>query len=255
MTIKRIPKVNVSQAVFEQMKEQIFSGNWPPGSKIPSENELAKMFGVSRISVRSALQKLNTLGLVYSRQGGGTFVTDLTADVYLTSLIPAFALGKHDLLEILEFRRIYEIENARLAALRRTEKDLERLRCIVDRMHQVKEDLSMFSVEDLNFHLELARATKNSLILKVAQITRDILRCHMEEIVAFRGTKEGLYYHPLILEAVAAQDAPRATELMAEHIETMIEDIRERYPEGILKNGLEERRKNRGESRPTNSKG
>lgn len=248
MTIKRIPKVNVSQAVFEQMREQIFSGNWPPGSKIPSENELAKMFGVSRISVRSALQKLSTLGLVYSKQGGGTFVADVTADVYLNSLIPVLALGKHDLLEILEFRRIYEIENARLAALRRTEKDLERLRAIVDRMHKSKDDLSLFSLEDLNFHLELARATKNSLILKVAQITRDILRCHMEEVVTFRGTAAGLYYHPLILEAVAAQDAQRAAELMAEHIDMAIKDIKEGYPEEMLRYGREGRTKSRWEN-------
>ncbi|GFN22665.1 FadR/GntR family transcriptional regulator [Thermanaeromonas sp. C210] len=231
MAIRRIPKVSVSQAVFEQLRDQIFSGNWPPGSRLPSENELARMLGVSRISVRAALQKLNTLGLVQSRQGGGTFVTDVTVDVYLNPLIPALALGKHDLLEILEFRRVYEVENARLAAMRRTEKDLERLEAIMERMRQVKEDLSLFSVEDLNFHLEVARAAKNSLILKVAQITKDILRHHMKEIVAFRGSKDGLYYHPLILEAIAARDPQRAAEIMAEHIETMIDDVREHYPE------------------------
>lgn len=237
MVIRRIPKVTVSQAVFEQLKEQIFSGNWPPGTRIPSENELAKMLGVSRISVRAALQKLNTLGLVQSRQGGGTFVTDVTVDVCLNPLIPALALGKHDLLEILEFRRVYEVENARLAAMRRTEKDLERLEAIMERMRQAKEDLDLFSIEDLNFHLEVARAAKNSLILKVAQITKDLLRYHMKEIVAFRGSKDGLYYHPLILKAIALQDTQKAAEIMAQHIETMIDDVRQHYPEEENKKG------------------
>lgn len=231
MAIKRIPKVSITNAVFEQIKEQILSGNWPPGSRIPSENELTKMFGVSRISVRSALQKLAILGLVQTRQGDGTFVADLSAGVYLNSLLPALALGKHDLLEILEFRRVYEIENARLAALRRNEKDLERLQTILNKMQEYSADIKRFSVEDLNFHLELARATKNSLILKVSQITKDILRYHMEEIVSFRGTSDGLYYHPRILEAVSLQEAELAAKMMAEHIEITIKDIAEKYPE------------------------
>ncbi|GEA15708.1 GntR family transcriptional regulator [Moorella sp. E308F] len=231
MAIKQIPKISVSNAVFEQIKEQILSGNWPPGSRLPSENELTKMFGVSRISVRSALQKLAILGLIQTRQGDGTFVADLSTDIYLNSLLPALALGKHDLLEILEFRKVYEIENARLAALRRNEKDLERLNAIITRMREYSDDIKRFSMEDLNFHLELARATKNSLILKVSQITKDILCFHMEEIVSFRGTSAGLYYHPRILEAVTIQDADLAAKIMTEHIELTIQDIEEKYPE------------------------
>jgi GntR family transcriptional repressor for pyruvate dehydrogenase complex len=231
MTIERIPKINVSSMVFEKMKEQILNGTWAPGGKIPSENELTKLFGVSRMTVHSAIQKLSILGLVHSKQGGGTFVSDVTAEIYLNSLLPDLILGKHDLLEIQEFRRVFEIENARLAALKRNDKDLDRLNAILDRMHSYANDIKRFAIEDLNFHLELSRATKNALILKVSQITKDILRSYMYEIIAFQGTSSAVNNHKYVLDAITAKDSKLAAKLMAEHIDNTIQDILEKYPE------------------------
>lgn len=231
MSIERIPKVNVSSMVFEKMKEQIMNGTWAPGNKIPSENELANMFGVSRMTIHSAIQKLSILGLVQSKQGEGTYVSDITAEVHLNFLLPELVLGKHDLLEIQEFRRIFEIENARLAAIRRNEKDLERLDAIMERMRRHANDIKRFALEDLNFHLELARITKNPLILKVSQITKDVLKSYMDEIIAFQGTSAAVNNHKLIIDAIKAKDADLAAKLMTEHIDNTIKDILEKYPE------------------------
>ena len=73
MAIKKVVKSSVSQQVFDQLREQILSGSWKPGQKLPSENELAAQFGVSRVTVRNALQKLSGLGLLETRFGEGSF--------------------------------------------------------------------------------------------------------------------------------------------------------------------------------------
>ena len=74
MGIVPIKKVNVGQMVFDQMQELLIRGEWKPGDRLPSENELADMFNVSRITIRQALQKLSVLGLVKTRFGEGSFV-------------------------------------------------------------------------------------------------------------------------------------------------------------------------------------
>ncbi|KLU63043.1 HTH-type transcriptional regulator LutR [Peptococcaceae bacterium CEB3] len=199
---------------------------------MPSEHELTEMFGVSRISVRAALQKLSILGLVETKQGEGNFVSDPSHEVVARNLLlPALALGKHDLLEILEFRRIFEIENARLSAIRRTDTELANLHAVIERMKESQGDLAQFAIEDFAFHAELANITKNSLILLVAQMTENLLRSHMKEIVAFRGAKDALHYHPRILRAIELQDAEAAAKIMAEHIDFTIKDIAEKYPD------------------------
>ena len=74
MGIVPIKKVNVGQMVFDQMQELLIRGEWKPGDRLPSENELAEMFNVSRITIRQALQKLSVLGLVETRFGEGSVV-------------------------------------------------------------------------------------------------------------------------------------------------------------------------------------
>jgi GntR family transcriptional repressor for pyruvate dehydrogenase complex len=231
MAIEHIIRTNVSNEVFEKMKSEIIVGTWAPGSRIPSENDLADSFGVSRMTVRSAIYKLNILGLVYTKQGDGTYVKDFSAGMHLSVLLPALALGKHDLLEMQEFRRIMEVKNVYLAALRRDENDLRKLREILSRMDDAKNDLKRFTVEDLNFHLEIARTTKNSFILQVSQITKDIFRMYMDEIVSFEGTKEPYEYHKKIYDAIQARDAELASEIMSENMEVTIRNIIDKYNE------------------------
>ena len=81
--VNKIKRQSVASQVYEQLKHNIVSGIWTAGEKIPSENQLVKMLGVSRISVREALKQLVSLGLLEARQGEGTFVKQLEADSYI----------------------------------------------------------------------------------------------------------------------------------------------------------------------------
>ena len=109
MPIEPIKKSNVSEEVFEQMKTLISTGEWKAGEKIQSENDLAKTFGVSRVSIRAALGRLNALGLVVSKQGEGTFVGEATIETCMNSLLPMLIIDHTQLMDVYEFRRIGSI--------------------------------------------------------------------------------------------------------------------------------------------------
>lgn len=222
MGIKPIKRTNIGSKVFEQLREQIISGEWGPGTKIPSENELAQQLDVSRITVRQALQKLTALGLVETRPGEGSYVKEACPGIYMNSLIPLIVLGNTATMEVLEFRQIIEAETAGLAAIRATEEDISQLKKILQKMHEYKNDAEKFAIEDLNFHMVIAEATKNSLVIHLNNIIRDILSISMKDIVKTLGSDIGLYYHEKIIEAIENKDRAKARRVMGEHVtETM----------------------------------
>lgn len=225
MAIKTIKKSNVSNQVFEQIKAEIANGVWKPGSRIPSENEFVKMFNVSRITVRNGLQRLIALELLEIRQGYGTFVREFSADMYMNSLMPMLFLENTEILQVLEFRRIIEIETGALAVERATEEDIQKLEIIYEKMKKYNDNTEKFAAEDLNFHMALAETTKNSLVIKVNYIIKDILSVSMIEIVRNLGVTDGLYYHKLIIEALKGRDIEKVKKILEDHIVTTIEKV------------------------------
>ncbi len=221
MPIKKVVRQSIGDQVFEQIKQQILDNEWKSGEKIPSENELAALFGVSRITVRQALQKLAALGLIETRLGEGSFIKDATPGISMNQLIPMAYLNSNSLLQILEYRKIIEGNVAELATSKAEPGDLKKLEEAYENMEQVKDDLEKFSDADLNFHLMLAKMTKNTLIIQTFHIIYDVLRRAFTEIVFKRGNSAGIYYHKLILEAVKNGNCMEAKRLMDEHMEDL----------------------------------
>lgn len=227
MSIKPVQKRKVVDEVLEQMKEQILSGNWSPGMKIPGEMELTRIFGVSRVSIREAIHRLVGMGILTIRHGGGTYIAEILPKDYFNALLPALLIESVSLGELLEFREMVEVESARHAASRATAEDIRRMRDILGAMQRHEGDYLRFALEDLNFHTALALATHNSVIVKVNAIMHDMLKKAMEEIVVQTGFQGGMHYHARILEAVEDKDADTAMQVMREHIRTTIERVRE----------------------------
>ncbi len=230
-TIHPIKRVNVSDQVFEQLKTQLLSGNWQPGEKIPSENELSEKFQVSRVTIRQALQRLTALGLLETRFGEGSFVKKAEVGNFMNVLVPHAYLSKNSTLEVLEFRQVVETESAGLAAERATPEDVRQLEEILAEMEQLKEDSLAFAKADLDFHVAVSRITRNSLIITTNSILNDILSVSMQDIVEQLGFEIGLYYHKKIIEAIAANDTKAATGIMREHICKTRERYQERKPD------------------------
>ncbi len=226
--MKQVERRSISEQVFESLKEQIVKGKWAPGTKIPSENQLTEMLGVSRISLRESLQKLATLGLLESRQGEGTYVKKFSAENYMNTLLPYFVLDKPDTINVLEYRKIVEVGTIGLAVERANQDDLLKLEDINKRMKANINDSKKFANEDLNFHIALAEITRNPVIIKVNYIIRDVLDSSMEEIVNNLGTRDGIYYHEKILAAMKEKDKDKAQQLMEEHVMITINRISEK---------------------------
>ncbi|NLN41216.1 MAG: FadR family transcriptional regulator [Clostridiales bacterium] len=227
MSIIAVKKQSVSDQVFEQIKQQIISGKWAPGEKIPSELELAKMFDVSRVSVREAIHRLIGMGVLYVRRGEGTYVSEMLPEDYFNALLPILMVERSNLIEMLEFRSILEVESIKLACSRANEDDISRLQKTIANMKKNRGDNRKFAAEDLNFHLALAIATHNAVIVKVNAIIHDMLKAAMEKVVELTGFDKGIYYHEKILDALINRDENAATELMREHIEVTMEKIRQ----------------------------
>ncbi len=221
-----VDRKSVKDQVFEQLQDQIIRGVWQPGSKLPSENELRKQLGVSRVSVREAIHKLAVLEIIETRQGEGSFVKQSSSSACMSALLPVFLLEKRNLIEVLEYRKVMEVGAIEMAVERATQSDIDKLEVIVRRMEEEESDEKQFALDDLEFHMTISQATRNPLIIKVNNIIKDILNVSMKDIVHNLGRRDGRYYHRKILEALKRRDKEEAINTMREHVVLTIERIK-----------------------------
>lgn len=226
MAIQPIKRQNVSELVFNQMQEMIVSGEWAPGSKISSENELASQMGVSRVTIRSAIQKLSSLGLVESRHGEGTYVCKLDGSQCFNSILPMIVLGRPNREALHEFRSIIESACALLAAQRITPEQLTKIRADNEHMAENKDNPEAAAAFDMAFHKGIANATGNPYIIQVFDILETIFTKSLVENIHIMGASSGVHFHGEICRALEAHDGVLAQQLMQEHLkvthETMV---------------------------------
>lgn len=215
-----------SDKVFNEIKEKIISGEWTKGTKIMSEPQLAKELGVSRVSVREAIEKMVALSILNKKQGEGTFVSELGANTYLNSLIPMITLEITDYLDILEFRLMVEVESARLCAIRCDESIIRDLEECYEQMIDLKDDMDKFTDRDLDFHIKIAQGSGNPLVVKVYEILRDLLSYHQKSLYKSLGPTGGIKEHRHILDALKNRDSELAAIFIRRHIERTIKDLK-----------------------------
>jgi len=225
MNIKPIQRVNVSDQVFEQMKNLILSGEWASGMRLPSENNLAALFGVSRITIRQNIHRLVALSLAETHPGEGTYIRSLSPGQSISGLIPVAYLSDADMLSVLEFRKAIEGYTAELAAIKADADDIARLEKILTEMGQKAGNVEVFSDADYSFHYELAIISRNALILESYNLIGDLFRSAMKNIVEKRGHSQGLYHHRLILVSIRVHDAETCRILMTQHIDSTYADM------------------------------
>lgn len=212
--------------VYKMIEEKILSQEWTPGMKITSENQLAQELCVSRMSVREAIEKMVALDVLTKRQGEGTFVNQLSASTYLNSLIPMILLDQDNLVDILEFRLVIEVDSARLCAERCDEEVIDSLEQCYNDMCIYQNEQDRFANADHRFHMHIARGTKNSLLIKVNSILTDLWKFHQKELNRFLGPRGGIHEHRKILDAIKENDAELAGLFMHRHISRTLEEIR-----------------------------
>lgn len=177
----KIPRITVSDEVFRQMKQRIVNGSWKSGDKLPSEEELCKQFNVSRVSVRSALNKLQGESLTITRQGKGSFVAKLSDIVTSNDTSWKMDLSKKEYIEIIEFRRAIEFRAIELAVRHNDRILIDEIYQSLQKMIESRYELSKYIDYDIMFHLNVVKASKNDLFYEVLYNSRNILhKCFTE---------------------------------------------------------------------------
>lgn len=217
-------RMNVTNQIVQYCKDNIILGNWKVGERIPSEKELTDTLGVSRASVRTAIQQMVGIGVLNTVHGKGTYLLTDNFDDVLKSEIAVSQEDCRDLLKVLEFRRIVEPEACYMAATNMPLGFLERLESLWEAMQKEYEDRreGRFVTADLAFHKEIGRASGNPLLEKIMNQVFDEYRKNHDQIHQMHGFGDGLHYHGLILEAIREGNPDRAKALMYEHIQHTI---------------------------------
>lgn len=217
---KTIRAERLYERIVGQIEERIVSGELKVGDRLPTERALCVQFGVSRTAVREAIKALTQRGLVDARPGSGTFVTAGTARIVRHSLDLAMKFGADkDLRHLVEVREIFEPEIAALAAARARDDHILSLRRAVAAMDLALDDAETFIEADLDFHLTLAEATDNPLIIMLIDPIVDLLREQRAKIFRIAGgAQRGQSHHKRILDAVAAHDPAAARAAMQDHL-------------------------------------
>jgi GntR family transcriptional repressor for pyruvate dehydrogenase complex len=226
-TIKKIKADSLRSQVYAQLKKQLLRGVWKSGEKLPSEKEFCRLFGVSRVTIRGAVQQLEILGLVETRQGGGTFVRDFSSVEKVDTFHPLFQIQKNqDLITVLEYRKIIEKGAAGIAGENISPEDIRFLEETYRTMTKDTGASAAYIEADLAFHYRLALAARNPIIIKVYDLLNDILSVAMKDIVRLLGRKIGLTYHRKIIDALKKGDKGECESIMEEHIEATISAVR-----------------------------
>lgn len=174
--------VRLADSVATELERRILQGNLRPGDALPSERKLAEEFGISRPSIREALQKLVAKGLLVTRHGGGTVVTDRLEAPFVD---PWQGLVKdHPLIhrDMLEFRQMLESQAAELAAERATSADMEKLEQRYTELQAAfaTQDIGRCIKADVAFHQAIAEASHNVLIGHLTASLMRLLQVHVE---------------------------------------------------------------------------
>jgi GntR family transcriptional repressor for pyruvate dehydrogenase complex len=223
MRFQPIKPKKVSTQIAEQIRTSILNGEFSPGDKLPPERELAEMFGVSRPSVREALNILSSSGMVMSYQGGGTVVMSLVDPAMGHPLSELIRVEQERALDVIEVRKGMESWTAFYAAQRALPEDLRRLEEIVGGMQRNLEDFRPSEDLDANFHIVIARSTHNIVWLHLMQSLFDVMKEFQQSVwraVYLTSEDHHLLYthHRRIFEAIRAKDAEAARTAMIEHL-------------------------------------
>lgn len=213
-------------AIAQKIKMMIVERNMKPGDRLPTENELAELFDVSRSTLREAMKFLRAENVVAIRQGSGTFVSAGTG-IGEDPLGLHFTNQKSLLQNLLETRMLIEPQIAVLAVQRATPQDIRNLEHLVKKMEEIEVNSKETAEMDVQFHTALAECTHNDVLIRVVPIINDsIRRSHFETHDNLESFKRAKRSHAGIYNAIASGNYMEAKYLSERHIWETLDDIK-----------------------------
>jgi GntR family transcriptional repressor for pyruvate dehydrogenase complex len=233
--LKPIRPKRISDQVFEQLKDHIFRGHAKPGEQLMTERELAQALGVSRPTVREAINKLVNIGLIEQRQGQGTFVVSPADNAQKNPLAVVVDGHESTILDLLEVRLGLECNAATMAAQRATAEDIADLERSLKQMIAEINDGKLGTHEDVSFHMAISYATKNMVQIHIMKNFYDLMFFGIKENLAGLYAEPGnldriIEQHTEIFECIRRHDPEAAYEAMKRHIHFVLNFFRKRNP-------------------------
>lgn len=236
MELKPIKTRKIYEEIVEQIRELVARGELKPGDRLPSERDLVERLKVSRASIREALSALELMGLLEVRSGEGTFVRRLRSESVVAPLAWMLTMEKGTVLELLEIRKILEVQAVGMAAERAEAEDIRELSAALD---QLQDDLNSPTSDgsaDHRFHYAVTRATKNKIMIRLMDTISDLMKYSLKasrsKLYEGKYTPALLFQeHKKIYEAIVEKDVEEAKDCMLAHLTGVEEEILKGFDE------------------------
>lgn len=217
---------NLCDIILDDITKDIIGGVLKPGEKIAGEYELAKKYEVSRFTVREAMKKLDSMGLITIKHGIGSFVNEVTPESFMKPLLPVLVMSNIDIREICEARLPLEVQSISLCIDRIENEKLHEMKQIVVKMEKAlnNKEFGKYNELDIGFHLLIAKASKNRVLFEMLNTLQDMLREQMKrDLIVPNSTERSISRHKLMIEAIERKEKELAKQLMTLHINDSIE--------------------------------
>ena len=223
---KSLQRRRLYEEVSDALKQAILKGDYKVGDKLPSENELAELFQVSRAVIREAVRYLELTGLVTIKQGatGGAFVSEMKSSVLHEYMKDLLVFGNLSVSQLFEIRQHVDPEVSRLAALRATDKDLADLEKSIVSEKTGKPGIE-YMENNANFHRILGRASQNLLYAIIEDCIMDFT---LDFLFAIKSPEKVIHNpdeHQAIYKAVASRKPDVAMKLTKKHVSSFSQEM------------------------------
>jgi GntR family transcriptional repressor for pyruvate dehydrogenase complex len=217
-TIPRVERVNVHNEVMERLVAYVLEHGLRPGDKLPTERELTAMMGVGRSSLREATRSLAAMGVIRITPRG-MYVGGGESAVLTQPIAWGLLLSAGSAREVIEVRGVVEIALAEAAATRASDEQIERLSDELRLMLETRNRPDEFADHDLAFHLQVAQAGQNAILLHVVRTIQLIIRAWIDKVIReYEHIPVSYDEHRLVYEGIAARDPEAAGEAMSTHL-------------------------------------
>ncbi|UCF96085.1 MAG: FadR family transcriptional regulator [Spirochaetaceae bacterium] len=221
ITMTKLQRITTAEAVVNYINNQIQEGHLKPGDSLPSERNLVKDLGISRFSLREGLARLSALGIVYTQQGKGAFVTtELNPESLRQVFLPAFSGSKKKIYDdLFVARRILEEEISAQAVAKRSEEDLQELQQILEETGRSIDEPPRYASLDSQFHKVMANISDNLFLQKMLELVHNYIQAFVVEHAKDSSCRQvGYQDHLRLFECIKNRDAEGIHHAMSTHL-------------------------------------
>ncbi len=227
--ISPVARQSLSDGLAERIRQLIHTGGFKPGDRLPSIADMARRFGVGHPTLREALKKLETLGIVNIRHGSGVYVGRDDNSLLISNPVFTGSFTRKLLVDLIEARTPIEVTSVRLAAKNATAENLREMKSLLNQASESLGDDAVLSRLNMAFHREIATASGNEVLGQVVEVLTNIFQEEQRAILSIYGSRQKDHAeHVQIYEALVARDADLAVERMQAHLDG-VRDVLQRW--------------------------